>query len=117
MESFVRIADHVVWFKHVEKPEFAQMLERLKPDEEIVLEAEGATGLWKRMADGGDGRSTPGIRPTGEFKRTWNTLFRTRKESRILLRKPPVGDDHLAASAALFSEWSEEEDEEAFRDL
>ena len=117
LHSSVKISDSVIWFKHLDVPAFVQRLERLKPDDSILLEADGVPGRWQRMQTGSDNRLVLGIKPVGEMKDTWQTWFARRKGERIEVREIAVVDEYLAASSALFVEWASASDEEAFRDL
>ena len=111
------ITDFVVWFKNIHSADLLRHLNALAPEEELTLLADNIVGPWQRMKSGTDGRPTPGIKPVGPMKKVWSDWFRTRRGERITLRTVNLADDHLAASAALFSEWNSPEDEEAFRDL
>jgi hypothetical protein len=111
------INDHIIWFRNIPEESLRKSLERLRPEENVYLEAGGVVGRWRRMKPYPDGRATPGIRPDGEMKRIWNEWFRTRRGDTIDLRIVQMADDYLAAQTALFSEWSSPEDEKAFRDL
>ncbi len=112
------INDYSLWFKHIEDRSICSRLEKLDDDEEIVLIADKVVGRWRRMLQGDNPRPTEGIKPIGQMKEIWGDWFKTRRGERILIQVPEtVGDDFLAAGSELFSEWSDELDEEAFRDL
>jgi hypothetical protein len=46
----------------------------------IELEVKGFRGMWKKMDDGKDGRSTPGIKALGKAKEHWHSLQDQRGE-------------------------------------
>lgn len=117
MEAQLEITDVAIWFKHALGTDLLEPLEAMEPESEILLEADGVKGRWKRMKTGSDGRKVNGIIPIGPMKGIWNEWFKTRKGDRIYLRVVSPSDDHLAATSALFSEWNSPEDDEAFRDL
>ena len=117
MKSEIRIEDDALWFKHVESPQLISRLKQMESEQEITLEIDGVVGRWQRMKTGSDGRATLGIRPIGKMKFVWREWYKRRKGELIEVREVTTADDYLTATSALFSEWSEEEDEEAFRDL
>ena len=117
MHPEIKIEDVAIWFKHVKSPPLLERLRSLEPEQEITLETGGVVGRWQRMKTGSDGRETLAIRPVGSMKTVWGEWFKTRKGENIEIREVRMADDLLKATSGLFSEWSEEEDEEAFRDL
>lgn len=117
METAIKIADHTIWFKHVNEPKLRERLNNLHDEEEINLEVGGVIGRWKRMRTGKDGRRTDAIKPDGAMKKVWNDWYRTRKGEELVVREISLADDYLAAGSTLFSEWNSSEDDEAFRDL
>jgi hypothetical protein len=117
MTPTVDIRDHAVWFKHIDSAELVKSLEALDADEVLTLQADDVVGEWQRMEQGADGRPTPGIKPIGPMKEVWGKWYRNRRGDRITLRRVTKADEYLTATAKLFSEWSGDEDEAAFRDL
>ena len=117
MNAEIKIEDVAIWFKHVNSPSLVKRLASMDEEQEITLETDGIIGRWQKMKTGKDGRKTNGIRPVGSMKLVWNDWFKTRKGTLVEVREVKMADDYLTASSAMFSEWSEEEDEEAFRDL
>lgn len=117
MNSEIRIEDVAIWFKHVDSPQLVNRLKQMEAEQEITLETDGVVGRWQKMKTGKDGRATHGIRPVGSMKRVWSEWYKRRKGELIEVREVKMADDYLSASSAFFSEWSEDEDEEAFRDL
>jgi hypothetical protein len=117
MSANTEITDVVVWFKHIESNDLRGILAALAPEEYVTLSTENIIGRWQRMQTGKDGRETHAIRPVGPMKDIWKTLYATRKNTRVELRHVRLADEFLDASTRLFSEWSEEEDEQAFHDL
>ena len=111
------ITDSVLWFKNIHSAELRSQLERLDPEHEVTLVADGVPGPWQRMKAGADGRPTPGIKPVGPMKKVWAEWYRTRRGQAISLETVVVADDFLIATSALFSEWNSAEDCAAFDDL
>jgi hypothetical protein len=117
MNPEIKIEDVAIWIKHLHSPKLVERLRSLEPEQEITLETGGVIGRWQRMKTGKDGRETLAIRPVGSMKSVWNDWFKSRKGELIEIREVKMADDYLESSSALFSEWSGDEDEAAFRDL
>ena len=124
------VSDYVIWAKHIhDDPELVQRILSMWAGETILLEVDGVKGTWRKMDDGADGRSTPGIRPIGAAAEVWRYLFKrrrgdvvtltviddrpgvaeaTEKEQRAKLIFPPLGktqEERDAALAALLDGW------------
>ncbi len=117
MKTELEISDVVIWFKHLPAADLVSRLDGLEPEAEIVLQINEVVGSWRRMKTGKDGRLTRGIRPVGRMQPIWQGWYETRKGERVTVQEVTLADDYLSASTALFSEWSEPEDEAAFSDL
>ena len=124
------VSDYVIWAKHIhDDPELVQRILSMWAGETILLEVDGVKGTWRKMDDGADGRSTPGIRPIGAAAEVWRYLFKRRRgdvvtltviddrpgvaeatetEQRAKLIFPPLGktqEERDAALAALLDGW------------
>lgn len=116
-ENSVKIADNSLWIKHIDIDKDASVLLGYMPeDTRVIFEIDGTQGEFAKMADGKDGRPTPGYKPIGAMKEFWSTLQRRRGERvpfKIIERK----STYLTAVQAMMTEWDSESDERAFRDL
>jgi hypothetical protein len=116
-ENSVKIADNSLWIKHIDIDKDASVLLGYMPeDTRVIFEIDGTQGEFAKMADGKDGRPTPGYKPIGAMKEFWSTLQRRRGERvpfKIIERK----SSYLTAVQATMTEWDSESDERAFRDL
>ena len=74
------VRDVVIWSKHIHGDgELLASLEALQGGETVDLIVEGVRGVWRKMADGKDGRSTSGIRPVGAAQAFWKELYESRR--------------------------------------
>ena len=74
------VRDVVIWAKHVHGDgELLTALTALRGGETIDLLVDGVRGVWRKMADGRDGRSTNGIRPVGSAQTFWKELYASRR--------------------------------------
>ena len=116
-ENSVKIADNSLWIKHIDIDKDASVLLGYMPeDTRVIFEIDGTQGEFAKMADGKDGRPTPGYKPIGAMKEFWSTLQRRRGERvpfKIIERK----SSYLTAVQAMMTEWASASDERAFRDL
>ncbi len=72
----VEVKDNVIWLKHLHGDAgLASFLAELNVGEVKALRVDGFEGFWEKMADGKDGRPTPGIKPIGKARDHWNQLF------------------------------------------
>jgi hypothetical protein len=113
----VTIRDNSIWLKHISDELLKRDLERLSPNEAIELAVDNVEGIWRRMQDGKDGRSTFGIKPDGAMSEVWKRWCIERRGETITIRRAATADAYLSESTKLFEEWNSAEDEEAFRDL
>ena len=116
-ENSVKIADNSLWIKHIDiDKDILDMLRDNPADTRVIFEIDGTQGEFAKMADGKDGRPTPGYKPIGAMKEFWSTLQRRRGERvpfKIIERK----SSYLTAVQAMMTEWDSASDERAFRDL
>ncbi|HEY2709394.1 MAG TPA: hypothetical protein VGI95_15195 [Caulobacteraceae bacterium] len=81
------ISDFVIWTKHIHgDPELTGRIHALWAGETIELEVDGVRGVWRKMDDGADGRTTPGIRPIGAMQVVWRSLYKRRRGEAVSLR-------------------------------
>ena len=70
------VNDRVVWAKNVSgAPKLVDRILKMQEKETIALVIDGIPGIWEKMANGRDGRPTPGIKPVGTMKPVWGRLF------------------------------------------
>ena len=73
------VKDVVIWAKHVHGGDVAARLAALPGGEIVEVVVDGFRGTWRKMADGKDGRATPGIRPIGAAQAFWKALYAARR--------------------------------------
>lgn len=74
------VSDFVVWTRHIHGDEaLVARLVALRAGETIELRIDSVAGTWRKMDDGKDGRSTPGLRPLGKAKDHWGQLYDSRR--------------------------------------
>ncbi|HEY1753500.1 MAG TPA: hypothetical protein VGG29_19740 [Caulobacteraceae bacterium] len=82
------VSDYVIWAKHVhDDPELADRFRSLWSGQTIQLEVDGVRGIWRKMDDGADGRSTPGLKPVGAAQEVWRYLFKHRRGEVVTLKE------------------------------
>jgi hypothetical protein len=85
------ISDYVVWAKHVHGDQgLLARIHALWAGQTIELEVDGLRGTWRKMDDGTDGRSTPGIRPIGAAQAVWRALYKRRRGETVTIREAPA---------------------------
>ncbi len=79
-EGTVEVRDHVLWISHVAgDPLLREWLEAVPAGAVLDLNVDGVAGVWRRIADGTDGRSSPGFKPVSEPIRShWHKLQTSR---------------------------------------
>jgi len=83
------VKDVVVWTKHVHGDRrVTARLKSLKGGEDVELLVDGVRGLWRKMADGVDGRPTAGLRPVGRMQQLWKELYASRRGETVKLELP-----------------------------
>lgn len=83
------VKDVVVWTKHVHGDRrITARLQALKGGEDVELLVDGVRGIWRKMADGVDGRPTAGIRPVGRMQQFWKELYASRRGETVTLELP-----------------------------
>ena len=112
------VSDFVIWTKHIHgDPGVAGRIIDLQAGETIRLRVEGVDGAWCKMANGRDGRPTPGIRPIGRTQRHWKTIYAERRGQLVDVEiveenaagskicQPPLrsGSERLAAIQSYFA--------------
>lgn len=82
----VEVRDHALWIKHIEGPERTlEWLSAMPAGTTVRFVVEDVTGVWRKMADGKDGRPTPGFRPDDAATREhWHEL-QARRGGRVSL--------------------------------
>lgn len=93
------VSDFVMWAKHIHGD--ASIVDRilgLEAGEVLSLSVDGSPGTWRKMANGRDGRPTPGLRPVGATATIWRELYRSRRGQLVSLT---VAEGELAKSPAL----------------
>lgn len=75
----VQILDDVLWIKHIRNDEALKDWLAAAPAGILVeLEIDGWRASWRKMADGPDGRPTPGFKPFSYARAQWEKLRRQR---------------------------------------
>jgi hypothetical protein len=105
------VRDVVIWAKHIHGDgELLASLEALRGGDTIDLIVDGVRGVWRKMADGKDGRRTPGIRPIGAAQTFWKDLYASRRGDVVdvelaerggMVIYPPLGRTEEEREAAL----------------
>lgn len=109
--------DDVIWLKHINAdPSTIALLRQVPGGTKLKIEIEGFRGDWERMADGKDGRPTPGLRPVGKTAEFWKSM-KPRRGKHLEFRIVDPRDTYLSDVQATLSEWDSEDDEKAFHDL
>src|SRR5580658_8533190 len=62
----------------------------LWPGQTLELEVDGLRGTWRKMDDGTDGRTTPGIRPIGAAQAVWRALYKRRRGETVTILETPA---------------------------
>ena len=71
----MEVRDFVLWPKHIHGTgDLKEALLDLKAGETVELVVNGYRGHWAKMADGKDGRPTPGLKPIGTARDEWHAL-------------------------------------------
>ena len=75
MVGQVQVRDHVLWTSHISgDDEFKVWLNEVPAGALVDLEIDGWRASWRKMADGKDGRATPGFKPLGWAETRWEQL-------------------------------------------
>jgi hypothetical protein len=84
------VSDYVIWTKHIHgDPTLVARIHDLYAGQTIELEVDGLRGTWRKMDDGADGRTTPGIRPIGAAQVVWRALYKRRPGEAVTIRETP----------------------------
>jgi hypothetical protein len=83
------VKDVVVWTKHVHGDRrVTARMQALRGGEDLELVVDGVKGLWRKMADGVDGRPTAGLRPVGRMQQFWKELYASRRGETVVIELP-----------------------------
>lgn len=86
----VQVRDYAMWIGHIHGDDsLKERLDGLAAGEAVRLYVAGKPGRWLKMADGADGRPTPGLKPGPEVRATWRTLYRERRGELVELSEEP----------------------------
>jgi hypothetical protein len=78
--SKINARDDVIWAKHVKgSPEMVQFFNGMVQGELVALNIDGIEGYWRKMNNGKDGRPTYGLRPDGDTKAFWQSIYHSQK--------------------------------------
>lgn len=90
MTAQTEIRDYVIWSKHLHgDAHLPARIAALRAGDTIDLEVDGVRGTWRKMDEGKDGRSTPGIRPLGSAQAFWRDLYKSRRGSVVSVAVAP----------------------------
>lgn len=72
----MEVRDHVLWISHVAgDPLLRTWLESVPAGAILDLYVDGVKGVWRKLADGSDGRPCPGFKPVNEpIRGRWHKL-------------------------------------------
>jgi hypothetical protein len=88
----VQVRDYAMWIGHIHGDDsLKRKLDGLAAGEAVRLYVAGKPGRWLKMADGADGRPTPGLKPGPEVQKLWRTLYQERRGELVELSEgePP----------------------------
>ena len=98
----------VLWTRNIHgDAHLREGLSQLPGGEEIELVVNGVRGHWRKMADGKDGRSTPGLAPRGRMQAVWRELNKMHQGEEVLLERPETPNEALLIYPALATTESE----------
>ena len=73
--SIVEVRDHALWAKHIHgNSQLKDKILAMPEGDLIELVVDGWQGTWVKMADGKDGRPTPGIKGVGTARQNWHGM-------------------------------------------
>jgi hypothetical protein len=87
MVALLPIQDSVIWLRHLDDASLRERLLLLPADTPVALEVDGIRLEFSRMADGADGRPTPGLKPIGSSKQHWKRFWPARKGEIVTVRE------------------------------
>lgn len=75
-QTQVGVRDHVLWIRHIAgAAALKDWMEQIPAGASVRLVVDGVAGDWRKLADGKDGRPTPGFKPITEPGRSrWHDL-------------------------------------------
>ena len=119
--AHLTIRDDALWAKHIADPAMRSRVVELPAGASLRLLVDGHPIVFRKMADGRDGRPTPGLRADpddGAGRAAWSMLQHRRGESVTIVPADPSGTDpYLAYLDTFFHEWNSPEDAAAFDGL
>ncbi len=115
------IRDDALWTRHISDPGIRGRVDQLAAGARLRLVVDGRSILFCKMADGKDGRPTPGLKADpddAESRTAWASLQARRGQTvSVELDERTTVDPYLAYLDELFWEWNTPGDAEAFDDL
>jgi hypothetical protein len=79
LSAQVEVRDHVLWISHIRgDDELKAWLGSVPAGALVEFALDGWRASWRKMADGTDGRPTPGFKPVGAAEGRWEALQRER---------------------------------------
>src|SRR2546426_266516 len=80
----VEVRDRSIWTKHIHgDPILARRLEALRAGETVRLAIGGRMGVWQKMEDTPHGLPMPGLKPIGEIREFWKSVYESQRGSLI----------------------------------
>ena len=85
--AYVEIRDFVIWSKHIHgNTDLSDHVASLDQGSPIRLSVDDFEGVWVKMDNGKDGRSTPGIKPVGPAKKHLAELYKSKRGQLVEIR-------------------------------
>jgi hypothetical protein len=82
----VQVRDYALWIGHIHgDDDLKRRLAHMEAGETVWLSVAGKVGRWLKMADGADGRPTPGLKPGPEVQEMWRGPYRERRGELVAL--------------------------------
>lgn len=87
--AVVTVNGVVLWTRNIHgDARLRETLSKLPGGEDVELVVNGVRGHWRKMADGKDGRPTPGLAPRGRMQTFWRELNRTHRGDDVPVDRP-----------------------------
>ncbi len=97
------VTDFVIWTKHIHGDDaLVARISNLSAGEVLDLRIDGVEGPWRKMDDGRDGRSTPGLRPLGRAQDFWRELYKSRRGDVVSLEAEHSAEWGVGEQGAIF---------------
>jgi hypothetical protein len=89
MMAIIRIEDVCIWLRHVEGDQaLRDRLASLRDGELVILDIDGVSSAWRKMAQGGNAAPTPGLKPATDLTREWwREQFEKRKGETVTIKE------------------------------